>query len=141
MEYKRAAQTGHNTTLLAVYDGSDTLVARFEYGVGRMPVRMTQNNATYYFAYDQVGSLRAVFDSSGNVVHEITYDSYGNIQPGETNSGLCVPFGFAGGLHDRDTGMVLFGFPRLRPRNRHLAYAGSYWLCWRRHLLVWILQR
>ena len=100
---------GHNTTLLAVYDENNALEARFEYGVGRMPIRMTQDGSTYYFAYDQVGSLRAVFDDTGALVHEITYDSYGNILS-ETNSSLCVPFGFAGGLHDCDTGIVLFGF-------------------------------
>ncbi|HEY5998712.1 MAG TPA: RHS repeat-associated core domain-containing protein, partial [bacterium] len=27
----------------------------------------------------------------------------------DTNPGLTVPFGFAGGLHDRDTGLVRFG--------------------------------
>ncbi|MBW7865825.1 MAG: hypothetical protein H3C30_15600, partial [Candidatus Hydrogenedentes bacterium] len=41
---------GHNMTLLAVYDAEDDLVARFEYGAGRMPVRMTQGEDTYYFA-------------------------------------------------------------------------------------------
>ena len=96
-------------TLLAVYDENGP-VARFEYGAGRMPVRMTQDEDTYYFAYDQVGSLRAVFDDAGTLVHEITYDSHGNILSETTNSGLCVPFGFAGGLHDRDTRLVLFGY-------------------------------
>jgi len=101
---------GYNTTLLAVYDGSDTLIARFDYGVGRLPMRMTQGSDTYYFAYDQVGSLRGVFNSSGTLVYEIRYDSWGNILFETDSSGLCVPFGFAGGLHDRDTGLVLFGF-------------------------------
>ncbi|MBW7865597.1 MAG: hypothetical protein H3C30_14445, partial [Candidatus Hydrogenedentes bacterium] len=81
---------------------------------GRMPVRMTQGEDTYYFAYDQVGSLRAVFDDAGALVHEITYDSYGNIESEATAQGFeevyIPPFGFAGGLHDRDTGLVLFGF-------------------------------
>jgi RHS repeat-associated protein len=43
------------------------------------------------------------------VVKRITYDSFGNILE-DTNPGFAVPFGFAGGLHDRDTGLVRFGY-------------------------------
>ena len=97
------------TRLLAVYDGSDNLIQRFEYADGRMPVAMTQGGVTYYLAYDQVGSVRAVTDESGNVVKRIDYDSFGNILA-DTNSSFAIPFGFAGGLHDRDTGLVRFGY-------------------------------
>ncbi len=97
------------TRLLAVYDGSNTLRQRFEYADDRLPLSMTMAGATYYFTYDQVGSLRLVADASGNVVKRISYDAFGNILK-DTNPGLAVPFGFAGGLHDRDTGLVRFGF-------------------------------
>jgi RHS repeat-associated protein len=50
-----------------------------------------------------------VADGSGSVVKRIDYDSFGNILA-DTNPTLDVPFGFAGGLHDRDTGLVRFGF-------------------------------
>jgi RHS repeat-associated protein len=97
------------TRLLAVYDGSDNLVMRFLYGDSRMPVAMEKGAAVYYLAYDQVGSLRAVADGSGNVVKRIEYDSFGNILS-DTNPTFEVPFGFAGGLHDRDTDLIRFGF-------------------------------
>ena len=97
------------TRLLAVYDGSDHLTQRFEYADARMPVAMTQNGATYYLAYDQVGSLRVVTDTSGNVVKRIDYDSFGNILT-DTNKALAIPFGFAGGLHGQSTGLVRFGY-------------------------------
>jgi RHS repeat-associated protein len=58
---------------------------------------------------DQVGTLRAVADTSGAIVKRIDYDSFGNIIA-DSNPGFSVPFGFAGGLHDRDTGLVRFGF-------------------------------
>jgi RHS repeat-associated protein len=61
-----------------------------------------------YLVYDQVGSLRLVADSAGNVVKRIDYDSFGNIIA-NTNEEFKIPFGFAGGLHDRDTRMVRFG--------------------------------
>ena len=97
------------TQLLAVYDGSDNLVMRFEYADGRMPVAMTKGVATYYLTYDQVGSLRVVADASGNVVKRIDYDSFGNIIT-DTDPTFDVPFGFAGGLHDRGTALVRFGY-------------------------------
>lgn len=97
------------TRLLAVYDGSDNLLMRFEYADGRIPVTMTRGGTTYYLTYDQVGSLRAVVDASGNVIKQVDYDAFGNILS-DSNPGFQVPFGFAGGLHDRDTGLVRFGF-------------------------------
>jgi RHS repeat-associated protein len=96
------------TRLLAIYDGSDNLLMRFEYADGRMPVAMTKGGSTYYLTYDQVGSLRVVADASGNVVKRIDYDSFGNIIE-DTDPSFEVPFGFAGGLHDRDAGLVRFG--------------------------------
>jgi len=95
--------------LLAVYDGADNLVQRFVYADGRMPVAMAQEGMTYYLAYDPVGSLRMVTDASGNTVKRIDYDSFGNILV-DTNPSMTLPFGFAGGLHDRDIGLVRFGY-------------------------------
>jgi len=94
--------------LLAVYDGSDNLLMRFDYADGRMPISMTKDAVTYYLSYDQVGSLRAVVDTLGTVVKRVDYDSFGNII-NDSNPSFTVPFGFAGGLHDRDTGLVRFG--------------------------------
>jgi RHS repeat-associated protein len=97
------------TKLLALYDGSGALLMRFQYADGRMPVAMTKGGTTYYLAYDQVGSLKVVADASSNVVKGLDYDSFGNIIA-DTNASFSMPFGFAGGLHDRDTGLVRFGF-------------------------------
>jgi RHS repeat-associated protein len=98
------------TRLLAVYDGTDNLLMRFEYADGRMPVVMTKDGVTYYLTCDQVGSLRIVADTAGNVLKRIEYDSFGNIIQ-DTNPSFAIPFGFAGGLHDhRDTGLVRFGY-------------------------------
>jgi RHS repeat-associated protein len=48
-------------------------------------------------------------DASGNVIKRVDYDSFGNII-NDTNPSFDIPFAFAGGLHDRDTGLVRFGF-------------------------------
>ena len=97
------------TQLLAVYDGSDNLVMRFEYADARMPVAMVKEGVRYYLDYDQVGTLRAVADSAGNIVKQIDYDTFG-CKIGDTNPVFTVPFAFAGGLHDRDTDLVRFGY-------------------------------
>ena len=96
------------TRLLAVYDDADTLLMRFRYADGRMPVSMTKNGQTYYLVWDQAGSLKAVADSAGTVIKTVTYDSFGYIVS-DSNPSFDVPFGFAGGLHDVDTGLVRFG--------------------------------
>ncbi|MFZ5564795.1 MAG: RHS repeat domain-containing protein, partial [Thermodesulfobacteriota bacterium] len=87
----------------------DNLLMRFVYADGRMPVAVEKGGVTHYFAYDQVGSLRAVADGSGNVVKQIDYDSFGFVLS-DTNPGLEVLFGFAGGLYDKETGLVRFGY-------------------------------
>ncbi|MCG8638821.1 MAG: hypothetical protein MI862_03750, partial [Desulfobacterales bacterium] len=78
------------TTLLAIYDGSDNLVMRFEYADGRMPVAMNSGGTIYYLAYDQVGSLTMVADSAGTVVKQTEYDTFGNIIS-DSNPGFEVP--------------------------------------------------
>ena len=79
-----------------------------------MPISMTQDNETYYLHFDQVGTLRAVTDENQNIIKEITYDTFGNILQ-DTNREFKVPFGFAGGLHDRDTNLVHFGYREYDP--------------------------
>ncbi|SKA97990.1 RHS repeat-associated core domain-containing protein [Paucidesulfovibrio gracilis DSM 16080] len=62
-----------------------------------------------YFYTDQVGSVRVVELSTEGMVKEILYDAFGNVLH-DGNPCLCSPFGFAGGLHDPDTGLVRFGW-------------------------------
>jgi hypothetical protein len=68
---------------------------RFEYADARMPVSMTMNGLRYFFAYNQVGSLKIVANSSGTVVKRIEYDTFGNILT-DSDPLFEMPFGFAG---------------------------------------------
>jgi RHS repeat-associated protein len=102
------------TQLLAVYDGFDNLLARFEYADGRLPYAMVSGGSSYFLAYDQVGSLRAVANTSGTIIKEVVYDSFGKILS-DSNPAFVVPFGFAGGLHDTKTGLVRFGLRDYEP--------------------------
>ncbi len=97
------------TTLLAVYDGSDNLVQRFEYADQRMPYKMTYNGQKHYMHYDQVGTLKAVSSEDGTIIKIIEYDTFGNVLS-DSNETFKVPFGFAGGLYDTDTKLTRFGY-------------------------------
>jgi len=93
---------------VAELDGAGTVVARFVYARGSSPAYMTKGGATFRLVTDQVGSVRLVVDTAtGVVAQRLDYDAFGNIVL-DTNPGF-QPFGFAGGLHDRDTGFVRFG--------------------------------
>lgn len=94
---------------VAELDGSGSLVARFVYASkSHVPDYMEQGGVTYRIVSDQLGSPRLVVDvSSGTIVQRLDYDVFGNIVL-DTNPGF-QPFGFAGGLYDRDTQLTRFG--------------------------------
>lgn len=94
---------------VAELDGSGQVISRFVYGIHEhSPDYMVRDGATYRFIHDHRGSIRLVVDSAtGEVVQQITYDSFGNVLA-DSNPGF-QPFGFAGGIYDSDTGLVRFG--------------------------------
>jgi RHS repeat-associated protein len=101
---------------VAQLDGSGTnVVARFVYGSKtNVPDYMVTSGGTYRILSDHLGSPRLVVDStSGAVIETINFDEFGN----ETDTLAAtlptgyarIPFGFAGGLYEPDTGLVRFG--------------------------------
>jgi RHS repeat-associated protein len=56
-----------------------------------------------------------VTDAIGNLVKKVDYDTFGNILA-DSNPDFTVPFGFAGGLHDRNIDLVRFGFRDYDPK-------------------------
>src|SRR5665213_2593259 len=90
-------------------DGLGNVVSRFVYGSSPLvPDYIDKGGNTYRIFTDQIGSPRVVVDvSSGSIVERIDYDERGNTL-NDTNAGF-IPFGFAGGIVDRDTGLVRFG--------------------------------
>jgi RHS repeat-associated protein len=93
----------------AELDGTGAVVSRFVYaGRSHVPAYLITGAATYRIITDQVGSPRLVIDAaSGAVAQELDHDVFGNVVL-DTNPGF-QPFGFAGGLYDRQTGLVHFG--------------------------------
>ncbi|WP_319468833.1 RHS repeat-associated core domain-containing protein [uncultured Pseudodesulfovibrio sp.] len=95
--------------LAGYWDGRKSYEFAYEDGE-RTPYAMRRDDgAVAYLFHDQVGSLRVVADTSGNVIKAIQYDPFGGIIE-DSNPGFAIPLGFAGGLHDRDLGFVRFGF-------------------------------
>lgn len=94
---------------VAELDGSGNLVSRFVYASkGNVPDYLIKGGVTYRIISDHLGSPRLVIDSSdGSIVQQMDYDEFGNVIT-DTNPGF-QPFGFAGGLYDRDTKLVRFG--------------------------------
>jgi RHS repeat-associated protein len=94
---------------VAELDGSGNLVSRFVYATRvNVPDYMVQGGVTYRIITDHLGSPRLVVRASdGVVVQRMDYDEFGKVLD-DTNPGF-QPFGFAGGLYDRETGLVRFG--------------------------------
>ncbi|MDP3694569.1 MAG: RHS repeat-associated core domain-containing protein, partial [Desulfocapsaceae bacterium] len=56
-----------------------------------------------------VGSPRIVTAASGTAIKILEYHSFGNVTF-DSNPGFDLPVGFAGGIDDRKSGLVRFGF-------------------------------
>jgi RHS repeat-associated protein len=90
--------------------GNVTGAKRFGYGskVNVPDLMVLQDGTRYRILSDHLGSPRMVVAESGNtIVARMDYDEFGRVL-GNTQPGM-LPFGFAGGLYDPDTGIVRFG--------------------------------
>jgi RHS repeat-associated protein len=93
----------------AELDGQGKVVSRFVYATkSNFPDHMIRNGVIYRIVSDHLGSSRLVVNaSSGKIVQRMDYYEFGNVVA-DSNPGF-QPFGFAGALYDRDTGLVRFG--------------------------------
>jgi RHS repeat-associated protein len=96
----------------------------FVYGAKRnVPdyiISVKNGGKVYRIVSDWLGSVRLVLDTTttpATVVQQLDYDEFGNVLPSSFDS-TCAPnvqcfpfqpFGFAGGIQDRETGLVRFG--------------------------------
>jgi RHS repeat-associated protein len=94
---------------VAELDGNNQLVSRFVYTSDTgAPAYMIKGGVEYRIITDQAGSVRLVVDAQdGSIAQQIQYDAFGRVLS-DSNPGF-QPFGFGGGLYDRDTGLVHFG--------------------------------
>ncbi len=90
-------------------DGNNAIVSRFIYATrANVPDYMVRGGVTYRLILDHLGSSRLVVNvATGQIAQRIDYDELGRVLM-DTNPGF-QPFGFAGGLMDRDTQLLRFG--------------------------------
>jgi RHS repeat-associated protein len=72
-------------------------------------IGLERGGSRYYVATDQVGTPRVVSNAAGQAVKVLEYDTFGALVS-DSNPAFELPVGFAGGLEDRTTGLVRFGF-------------------------------
>ena len=96
--------------IAAELDASNAVVSRFVYATrANVPDYMVKAGVTYKILTDQVGTPRLVVRAdTGAVVQQTSRDEFG-VLIAESGDTTLHPFGFAGGLFDRDTGLVRFG--------------------------------
>ncbi|RYZ81051.1 MAG: RHS repeat-associated core domain-containing protein [Proteobacteria bacterium] len=86
-----------------------SLRSSFVYGTdSHSPDIMVKDGITYRFVKDDLGSIRQVVNTgTGQIAQQLSYDAWGKVIE-NTNPGF-QPFGFAGGIYDVDTKLVMFG--------------------------------
>jgi len=94
---------------VAELDGAGNVVSRFVYGSKpSVPDYMVKGGVTYRIISDHLGSPRLIVNTTdGSIAQRMDYDDWGNVT-NDTSPGF-QPFGFAGGIYDRDTGLTRFG--------------------------------
>jgi RHS repeat-associated protein len=95
--------------IVAELDGTGAVVSRFVYGSRtNVPDYMIKAGVTYRILSDHLGSPRLVINTAtGVIAQRMDYDAFGVVTI-DTAPGF-QPFGFAGGLYDRDSGLTRFG--------------------------------
>jgi len=104
---------------IAELDGNNQVVTRFVYAdKANVPAYLIKTGITYRILSDHLGSPRLVVNAYiGDIVQRLDYDEWGRVTL-DTNPGF-QPFGFAGGLYDRDTKLVRFGARDYDPEAGH----------------------
>jgi RHS repeat-associated protein len=94
---------------VAELDGAGALVSEFVYGAkANVPEYVIRGGATYRVVSDHLGSPRRAVNvaNSSDVPFSASYGSFGETM----GIGIeWIPFGFAGGIYDSDTGLTRFG--------------------------------
>jgi RHS repeat-associated protein len=100
---------------VAELDGAGNLVSQFVYGAkANVPDYVVRNGVLYRIVSDHLGSPRHVVNvsNSANVPFTASYSAFGEV----SGSGFdWLPFGFAAGLYDADSGLVRFGARDFEP--------------------------
>jgi RHS repeat-associated protein len=97
--------------IIAEYDGSDNMTAKYVYGAGIDEVLMgltpqgSDPNKERYYHYDGLGSVTAITDSAGTVAESYSYDVFGKPSAVSTVGNRYM---FTGREYDVETGLYYY---------------------------------
>jgi RHS repeat-associated protein len=92
--------------IIAEYDGSDNLVAKYINGASiDETIRMDRGANSYYYHYDGLGSVTNLTDATGATVESYAYDVFG--KPSVTSSVGNAKM-FTGRDYDKETGLYYY---------------------------------
>ncbi len=96
--------------IAAEINPDQTIKRRYVYGSkSNIPDYYIEGTDKFRIISDQLGTPRIVIDiTTGTIIAKFNHDEFGNSVT-NTNSSLKLPFDFAGGLRDWDTGLIHFG--------------------------------
>ena len=112
----RTKRTNGTTTYTYVYNGSSpgkmtvgSNTLYFGYDASGVPMTVTYNGTTYFYATNLQGDVVAILDSSGKAVVKYSYDAWGKLlsTTGSLASTLGVhnPLRYRGYVYDPETGL------------------------------------
>lgn len=97
---------GYDNEILAAYDGSGNVTARYAHGlIIDEHLAVQQGTTASFYHADGLGSIVALTNSSGAVVQTYSYDAFGNITP---TGAINQPYSFTGREYDPETGMYFY---------------------------------
>ncbi|MEN6318470.1 MAG: RHS repeat-associated core domain-containing protein [Syntrophaceae bacterium] len=92
--------------ILAAYDSSGTITARYAHGLNiDEPLAVQQGSTKSFYHADGLGSIVALTNAAGSVVQTYSYDSFGNITQ---SGGITQPYTYTAREYDNETGMYFY---------------------------------
>ncbi len=105
-----ASDTPGLAPLVAEYDQNGNLVAKYHHDGGGL-IAMTRNNASYWYAFEVIGTTRQMMDGQGQVTDAYAFDAWGN-ELTSPQSQVSNPFRYVGkhGYYlDTESALMLLG--------------------------------
>jgi RHS repeat-associated protein len=91
-----------------VFDGNGTQLNRYLHGPAVDQILSDETSTSVNWALvDNMGSVRDIIDSEGQVLNHITYDSFGQVTS-ELNGSVDFRFGYTGRERDEETGLYYY---------------------------------
>jgi RHS repeat-associated protein len=106
-ETKKFGYDGND--LILEMNGQDSILANYTHGPAGVddPLMMNRAGKNYYYAKDGLGSVTALTDSTGSIVHEYKYSVFGKIVE-ETGVSVENPFTYTSREMDWETGLMYY---------------------------------